>query len=234
MLRYYRLLLLLLPGVLCSPPSLRAQEQEPITVSFSCLAWDKVDTRGLRYLRNNQTEALRISSAYRTGPYSYTGPNPIVFFREIPGPEGTVIRQPVGRAEIPPGQRSVLLLFIRNNEPEGSGNEYNILVLDDSLTSFPKGSYRVFNLSEHEIGCIFGDQKFTVASQQYKTVSLGAENEVDVRIHFSSRIDGQWVPSVNTRWLYQDSARSLVFVTQDGSVRNPQLKIKSITQYLKD
>ena len=42
------------------------------------------------------------------------------------------------------------------------------------------------------------------------------------------------MPSVNTRWLYRDNARSIVFVSEDNSSRYPVLKIKSIAQYVED
>ena len=205
-----------------------------ISVEFSCLAWSQVDTKGLRYLDGEKVEPLRISSAYRTGPYRYRGTNPIVVFREVAGPEGAVIRQPVGRAFVDPSFTKVLFLFIRNDQPEGSGSEYEIMVLDDSLDSFPRGAYRIFNLSNHQIGGFIGKEKFIVPTKEFRTIELDSEDKVDVQIHFSSRVEDQWVPGVNTRWLYRDNMRSIVFVTADQESRYPMLKVKSVKEYLED
>lgn len=205
-----------------------------MTVDFSCLAWSGVDTRGLNYLHNNETVPLRISSAFRSGPYRYTGPNPIVFFRETRAPDGTLVREPVASAHIDPGLKNVLLLFVTAPtavNTEAPAPAFRVLVLDDDTSVFPMGSYRVFNLSDHEIGGIIDEKAFTIAPNHSFTVTPEAQDEVDVRIHFSSKIDGQWVPSLNTRWLYRKNARRLVFVTRDTSAKRPLLKIKTISQY---
>jgi len=211
--------------------SLPAQPAEPMSVRFTCLSWDKIDSKDLGYLKQGQLMPLRMSSSYRGEVYTYTGPNPIVFYRGVGMADGSVQRTPVASVTIPSGMHDVLLLFIANNDAQPGQPEFNVVVIDDSTTSFPWGSYHIYNLSAYEIGGIFGNEKFTIPGKKSKIVIPNADDQVDVQIHFSQKIDGQWVPKVNTRWLYRANARSIIFVTDDMNARFPRIKIKSIDQY---
>jgi hypothetical protein len=215
--------------------SLSAQTEEPaLSVRFTCLAWDGVRAHDLTYRKGDQLEPLRISSSYRSKQYTYQGANPIVFYRGvITLPDGSTQPRPVASATIPEGQREVLLLFLAAAPDQPDGMEYNVVVIDDSDVRFPWGSYCIYNLSAHEIGGIFGSEKFVISGKKSKIVMPDSDDLVDVQIHFSQMIEGQWVPKVNTRWLYRKNARSIVFVTDDLSARNPRLKVKSIDQYQK-
>lgn len=211
------------------------QSEEPLSIRFSCLSWEGVKKSNLKYLQNGQAVDLRISSAYRTGPYNYTGPNPLVLFKEEKGEDGAIVQVPVASVVIPRGMKDVLFLMVKNTPPLSErfpvpGVE--VVVMNDDFGSFPKGAYRVFNLSDYEIGGVFGDTKFTVPGKQYKTIELQGKDELNVRIHFSSKIDGKWVPKINTRWLHRDNERNIVFITDDRSSSQPILNVKTITQYL--
>ncbi|WP_269522691.1 hypothetical protein [Coraliomargarita parva] len=220
---------------LCSVTSHAAETDEAlISIRFSCYALGTIDARGLYYLDEGEPRAFRISSAFRRGPYDYTGPNPLVFYRDGRSPDGSTIRIPVASARIDPALKELLLFFVNNDahQPGEATPEMKVIVMNDDLRAFPAGAYRVFNLSEHEIGCLFGEEKFIVPGKDYKTVNLDEGDQVNVRIHFSSNIDGEWVPQINTRWLYSSNERNIVFVADDYSTRHPRLKINTITQYL--
>ncbi len=229
MMRYLRFSLFLL-ATLCLCGELSAQAPEPMSVRFTPLSWERMDSKGLGFESQGTFEPLRISSAYRGGVYTYTGTNPIVFYRSKAMPDGTEARTPIATATIPNGWRDVLLLFIANPQRGEGQAEYRVIVIDDSTSNFPWGSYHIYNLSEYEIGGIFGSEKFTIPGKKSKIVTPDADNKVDVQIHFSQKIDGQWVPRVNTRWLYQSNARSIIFVTDDTQARPPRIKVKSIDQ----
>ncbi len=231
--------ILLIAFLLCGSTLAPAQpgQDDTLSIQFDCLAWGDANTQGIKYIQDGQAVPLRISRAFRTGPYRYTGPSPIVFFREARNEDGTLKRVPVATVEVSPSQKQVLMLFTHSSQGQGNPDDpepLQVMALGDGLEEFPPGSYRVFNLSEHTIGCVLADETFMVEPKQFTTITPAVHDNLDVRIHFSSKVDGQWVPSINTRWLYRQNARRLVFVARDNRTDRPLLKVKTISQFLKD
>ncbi|MGE9291410.1 MAG: hypothetical protein ACQKBT_10500, partial [Puniceicoccales bacterium] len=181
-------------------PLLADTDEDAISIRFSCLAWDTTKANGIQYLNGEEVVTLRVGQSNLNGPYAYTGANPIVFFREQPGEEpGTVVREPVARAYIEPGLRDVLFLFTENsseNARNGGATQprFNVLVMNHNYGAFPMGSFRIINLSQHEVGCILGEEKMIIPAKQTKLVRSPAEDRADMRVHFSMKIDEQWEP----------------------------------------
>jgi hypothetical protein len=111
-------------------------------------------------------------------------------------------------------------------------SDLRVITMNNDFNSFPKGSYRIYNLSDYEIGGIFSEQQFTITGKNSKTIEIKGADQVDVRIHFSSKINDEWVSQINTRWRHDLQSRNIVFVTDDQSSRRPKIRIKTITQYL--
>ncbi len=215
-----------------------ADDDETISVRFTCLAWDTIKANGVQYLNGDQVETLRVGQTRFSAPYRYTGSNPIVFFREEPGAEaGEVVRVPVASAYIQPGLRDVLILFSdleRRGEPvDGQVQpQLKALALNNDLKAFPAGTYRIINLSQHQVGGIMGEEKFVIPGKQTKMISKPVEDGADMRVHFSMKIDEKWEPKINTAWMFSANKRYLVFLTDIMNARRPYLKLKTITENL--
>ncbi len=175
---------------------------------------------------------IRVTSDFRSEQYSYMGPNPIVFFREVMGPEGILIKQPIASASIPNGMTHALLIFNKLESPDSAGREYRILVIDDGSTNFPWGSFRVFNFSEHQIGGIIADEKFVIQPKSFQTISPKYDDDKNMGVRFSINFEGEWIPAMSTRWRYHDTGRNLVFLTTETTNIKPHLEAKIISQYL--
>ncbi|WPJ96767.1 hypothetical protein SH580_03485 [Coraliomargarita algicola] len=222
--------------VALAPSLLSAQAgDEVVSVRFSCLAWDTTKANGLQYLNGEEVVSVRVGQSNLNGPYEYTGPNPIVFFRERPGAEpGSIFREPFARAFIKPGLTDVLILFTEVNRPvdTAAGDhapKLETLVLNQDLGVFPMGAFRIINLSEYEVGCILGNETFVINGKQTKLITQAGEDRDDIRVHFSMKIDEHWEPKINTSWMYHADHRSLVFLTDVVNSRRPYLKLKTIT-----
>lgn len=205
-----------------------------ISLQFSCLEWSEIDTNGLYYQHQEESIQVSMDTAYRSELYDYSGPNPIVFFVDSNGANGQPERRPVARAQVPEGVERALFLFVERPNPGENGEAFEVIVMDESLSAFPMGTYRVFNFSDYEIGGIIGENRFIIPGKNFKTISPKVGDMVDVQIHFSQKVDDQWVPKVNTRWLYRENARNIVFVTDDPNSRVPRLRVKTVTEYFKD
>ncbi|WP_309386234.1 hypothetical protein [Cerasicoccus frondis] len=211
-------------------------DENEISIRFSTLAWDTIKANGIQYLNGEHVETVRVGQSHMNGPYLYTGPNPIVFFREKPGLEpGTVIRERVAQAYLDPQLKEVLFLFTEMPSSSGDLNspnsmQLNTLVMNHDLGVFPLGSFRIINLSQHEVGCILGDEKLVIPGKQTKLIRSPSNDQADMRVHFSMKIDDQWEPKINTAWMYHSNKRSLVFLTDVVNARRPYLKMKTISE----
>lgn len=210
---------------------LQAEQAQEISVRFTCLAWDRFDVEGVKYQSAEEALSLRISSSRRSQIYTYRGTDPIIFFTERTLADGAVERVPLATASIPSGMTDVLLLFLERHDPQPGEPLFNVAVINDGTNAFPWGSYCIYNLSAYEVGGIIGSERFRIPGNGSKVVTPDGDGQITVEIHFSQMIDEEWVPKVNTRWLYRSDARQIVFVTDDKTTRNPRLKIKSIPQY---
>lgn len=211
-----------------------SEEAETISVRFTCLAWDSVDSRGLNYMTEGEEVGLRISSAFRSPKYEYTGLNPFVIYTKKSAPNGESLKVPVASVSIDPELKDVLLLFVQQRSTEAgesAQSKYTILVMNESLNTFPFGSYRIFNFSERDVGGILGDSKFILPPKSQKVITPSVENHLSMQVHFSKKQDEQWVPEVNTRWNYEENARRIVFISEDTSSRRSKIKIKTISEY---
>lgn len=214
-----------------------AEDEELITVRFNCLAWDTIKANGVKYLDGEEVVKLRVGQSRFNGPYQYTGTNPIVFFREQPGTEpGEVLRVPVASAFIQPGFENALILFTevaaRGREDRSPHTMFKALVWNNDLSVYPAGTYRVINLSQHEVGGIIGVDKFIIPGKQTKMISKPSSDGEGMRIHFSMKIDDMWEPKINTAWKYRADKRYLVFLTDVNNNGRPYLKLKTITENL--
>ncbi|MGE9290143.1 MAG: hypothetical protein ACQKBT_04080, partial [Puniceicoccales bacterium] len=180
-----------------------------------------------------QLEPLKVSQAFYKGPFDYTGPNPMVFYKKVPAADGTIQIVPVASVPIDPALTDVFLLFLKGSAAasEAPHPPLRIVSMNNQLDEFPKGGYRIYNLSDYEVGGIFSDQRFTIPANSSKTIDLNGTDHVDVRIHFSTKVDGEWISQINTRWRHDEQTRNIVFVTDDPNSRHPKLKLKTITQY---
>lgn len=215
--------------------SLRAQSSEDtISIRFSCLAWDTTSANGIQYQNGDEVVTLRVGQEHLNGPYTYTGPSPLVFFRDVPGDEpGVTVRKPVASVSLDPLQTDVMLLFFPNKPSVESvsgknSRELKVLVLENDFGSFPQGSFRIINLSQHDVGCILGNETLVIPGKQSRLITSPAKDEDDIRVHFSMKIDDQWEPKINTGWMYRANRRTLVFLSDFVNNRRPYLKLKAV------
>ena len=81
---------------------------EPITVRVQAFSAEEEEVEGLFWMEGREGRPLRVPSTFLPESITYTGPNPMVFYRETPaGGEGLPPFQPVAQVQIP-GERSLV------------------------------------------------------------------------------------------------------------------------------
>jgi hypothetical protein len=122
--------------------------------------------------------------------------------------DGTTKRLPLGSVDLSRGGKMPLVLFsmTANNTPK-------IEVLDDSLSAFPGGSYRVINRLNEELGALFGKSPVTIPANSDRVIDgnpVRKGNTLFAQLYLISRNPRKLVFSNN--WAFNSLSRTLVVV----------------------
>jgi hypothetical protein len=140
----YKKLLLLAAVMACYHPVCAQTTPSPRSkVRFRLMSWDSVIT-DLNYAQGRKVVPVSMLPNGRSVFYEYEGPDPLVFFREVAGPDGKLQAEVAG--SISPGDfkdRTLLIFFKSPSDPK----QYLIKAFDDSDAAIPPGCYRFINIS---------------------------------------------------------------------------------------
>lgn len=134
-------------------------EENIVRVSFSVYSIERLE--GIKFLHGDKLGATDITfySSARSQTYEYIGPNPIIFYREVPAPTAEfperVQRTKVAELSIPLPGGEYLFLFFNSNDP--AREPYRIYPLEDSTKAHPYGSIRLFNASPFLLNGVIGN-----------------------------------------------------------------------------
>ncbi len=168
------------------------------------------------------------ATSSRSATQAYTGPSTLELFEEAPRtelveqPDGTiaVITTPPPVARIPlldPSKRQLLLLS-KLDEPNDEGLLYEAIVLDDSPTTFPSGSFRIINFLDRDVALTFGNlPRQRVKGRDMTIIPPPAEVPGPMQVNL-------WDPTVNREravytkvWYYLPSVRQIIFIRENKS-----------------
>ncbi|MGF1448449.1 MAG: hypothetical protein ACFB20_03425 [Opitutales bacterium] len=156
----------------------------------------------------------------------YTGPTTLLLYDEPPvttlveQPNGSIQQittpEPVARVQLKDPAVRHLLLVSRRQEPTDDGIAYDVVVMDDSPSAFPAGSFRVINFMNHEVGLSVGSdfrQRLQARDMTYIPPIKDEEGPIEVRI-FDPTIARER-PAYRKVWYYLPDVRQLIFVRRD-------------------
>lgn len=154
---------------------LGAQQPNPgppatIDITFHLIEIGRTPVEPIRYATGPAASTeVELKPNQRTGPYRYRGPNPVVFFRESPGPDGKPVREPVGTLRFEKSLHQVLVFVIprapgsTTGDPAGAGQaELALVPIDDSRGAFAPDTLVIYNALPMRVGAVFGEKRFVV------------------------------------------------------------------------
>ena len=116
------------------------------------------------YQNGDNTEKIStIPYLTQTPSYTYRGPSPLVFFREISTGDGKKERKVLAQVDITAGQSHILILALPRKENARTG--FMSHSLSDDLDSFPFNSFRIINFSNSQIACLIDGKKQVVEAR---------------------------------------------------------------------
>ena len=184
-----------------------------VKVSFRLLAWDSVIT-DLNYAQGKKIIPVSLLPNARSSFYDYQGAatDPLLFFREVPGPDGKP--QAEVAASIPLSEfkaRTLLLFFKTPAKPK----EYRVQAIDDTDAAIPPGSYHFTNLTQVPLRVTCGSAAADIPAGVEQTLS---GNPADGAAIIGMRIDAATASGLkhaySNRLPFGKSTRTLVFVWQ--------------------
>jgi len=188
-----------------------AQEEKHVKCGIVTLSWSG-NLKGLFYLSADGVKSMDVYESGFTIPEEYTGPPAIPFYADqaaltLP-PEKRP--EPLGVAKLPAGISSVLLLFTPIADSPG---KLDIKVIDNSITDFPPGAYRVFNLTPAKVQIATDKTIHPAIAPQHLGIILppGGDpvRDMDIRI----AVGGKEV--YTSQWGHRDIRRTTVFISPD-------------------
>jgi len=201
-------------------------EPKKAPVSFRTFGIGGVAT-DLVYLDGSTPKPITIDDERRSVFYEFDGsPEPVVFARMIPGPDGKVVPKEVCRAVLPPPDKRFLLLFQKRPGDE----EWTIRVLPDSNESVPPGGYRFLNYLDSKVGIILGENKELIEpGAAWTSEGRPATGKVVFKVQVY-KVPGETAVNVYSNiWALEASKRHLILILP--SIENPSgVKVRRLSE----
>ncbi|MGJ8671351.1 hypothetical protein [Rubritalea sp.] len=220
-------LLICLFSLLCSVYAQSEQAdafEKKAKSTFSCVIWDKLETEQLFFQYKKQFHPLKLRKGTRSKSFPIEKSDFFTLYtkQEV---DGKTQYQPYAQCKMPSFKQRALFLLI----PDSTSTERPLRItgVDDSLGSFPPGSYKFFNLTKTPLQTLINGQK--------SRVSAGSIKVVDANVP----VKGGMLPFIigannkiifETRLFSQPKERKMVFVfpeTSKNKARPIQLKFLS-------
>jgi len=189
------------------------EQPELISLDFKTLRFGP-PIEALKFDDGETVQTIGVSTNSLGNARKYRGPNPIVFFREreTNDPENPIERVPVASVRVPEGMSEALVLFIVSNSGS-SPQRIQTRVIDASRSSFDQGEMQFLNFSPLAVGCMIGENRFTIDPGEREVIA--PEPVEDLQVVRMAFFDDEWQSFKRTAWRLPDRERIWVIVSQD-------------------
>lgn len=160
----------------------------------------------LFYMHGKKDVPIRVTEDARSEFYPLPAGPTVEFYRIEKAADGSDLRIPVVKAAVPAAAKLLLFVF-----SAGPSKTTVVETLDDSLTAFPGGAYRILNRLDQSLEAIVKEQRQAVAA--HGTVLIDARGPGTTRfvqIFASSKPKPRLILSNN--WAFYDAVRTLIVV----------------------
>jgi hypothetical protein len=157
-------LLLLARSLFAQTPS--SDPPATIDIVFNVMQIGRANVQPIRYATApTQSTLIELRAHHRTGLYRYRGLNPIVFFRERPGADGSPVRGQVGSLRVAKEIKQALVFAIPRTASAaaaGTGDELTFVAIDDSRGAFGPAMLVIYNALPMRVGAVLGTRRFVL------------------------------------------------------------------------
>ncbi|MCX6972291.1 MAG: hypothetical protein NTV93_19375 [Verrucomicrobia bacterium] len=230
---------LLLPAFLAillpaTPGMLEAKEPaSPGILEFSCVTWNNLPCPDLFYRQGNKYLPIKLSPGQRSQSYPLKDARALELFIPMESPaDGAKPASPdhyemVGLAPLLEGAKR--MLFLIEAKKDSNGLPLQLRGLDDSVESFPAGSFRFINLTPDLLRIEFGGATHELPQGEAKVVApdlTAAGGFVPVIIK-----DAEGRKILENRFFAQPTGRELVVISPPADGR-PEMSLKFLSDVI--
>lgn len=181
---------------------------------------------------NQGTQELRFNPHERTLGFSYRGPSPIRFYREVTLEDGLTDFKVV--AEVAPGTgvlRDDLILFF---SPVKDGGPYKVSYMFDSRESFPDESLVFFNSMNATFEGIIGDKRITLRPGASAPIDVSAFFERPAPITLVLEHNEDLHRVLKNKLRFVPDRRTLLILRKPGSPNSLRIRTQRLTEFTGD
>jgi hypothetical protein len=184
-----------------------------VKVTFRMLSWDSAIT-DLNYAQGKKIIPVSLLPNARSPFYDYLGSptDPLLFFREVPGPDGKPQAEVAASVQLSEFKERTLLLFFKSPT---SPKEYRVQAIDDTDAGIPPGCYHFVNLTKVPLRVTCGGAAADIAAGGEQTLR---GNPADGGQITGMQVDAVTASGVthaySNRLPFGKTTRTLVFVWQ--------------------
>ncbi len=204
---FFYTLSLLIASVACLAQT-ESRKAKHSSYKITCLYWEGMPSEDLYYREGRSFHRLKFKQAQRSSEISLRGMKEFELYRKVAQPQPDELPyELLSRCTIP-NAPEILFIIIPYERQEAL--MYHVYAMDDTLASFPRGSFRFVNYTTENIQVKCGAQ-----TQQIAPLGLWCMASVDSP-------EGGFVPFIlgdsngkiiyGTRIFGQPSGRELVFI----------------------
>ena len=178
------------------------------SIKFSCTAWESLSISKLFYRCGKKYLPLQLSPGNRSELYTLQDATALELYTLAADQQGKESYQRIGQAALPEGADRALFLILEKTTADGL--PLTVTGMDDSLKTFPRGSFRFINSTPMELKVLFGGVTTPIAQQAMTVVPSKVSK------------DGGFVPFLindaadntiyETRFFAQPTGRDTVFI----------------------
>jgi len=138
------------------------------SIQFSCVVWKDLSYPALFFRQRDEFLPLTLPPRQRSQMYSLQGQEALELYVAKDQANGKPGHELVGRAALP--QRAKQMLFMIQESPNGGKLPLTVFGMDDSLDSFPAGSFRFLNFTTLPLQVEFGGTTNKLSPQAIEVV----------------------------------------------------------------
>ncbi len=137
-----------------------------------------------KFIDGGRTVSIHVDESSLSKPYSFTGPGPLVLFKDV-ARAGKTQRETAARLAVPAGLTHAIAILVADQP-----GTYASLCIDDSPATRQAGTLRMVNLSHHAVTFKLGTADFTVAPGENHQLAAPSDS-TRVVLHAETEVNGR-------------------------------------------
>jgi len=202
------------------------QKKEKTSLEISLYAFDYAKGHQTIFLTDskNQVNEIKLSNANILGPFKTVLDDKlnITLRAQVKNDEGAILYPAICKVKIPSHIKEPLVILF----PRIENQVYKGIVMDRSVDNFPKGSYKLYNVSSSVIRGFVGKTKIIAPPKKITSFNPSNNREDLLDVKFQYRRTSDWKTFGRSRWVNEKEKRSLLCAYLDPKTK--RMKIRGI------